>query len=87
VLYSQLPKGAEVLFGPGQPLKADRWNRYTEDGTTVGKEVRLKMRKLTDEAPQDVQVIYRPWITLRNGKRLYATAYGLKAWRLTIRKK
>ena len=36
--------------------------------------------------PQGYQVIYRPWITLRNGRRLYAAAYGLKAWRLVIRK-
>ncbi len=38
------------------------------------------------KVPQGVQVIYRPWITLRNGKRLYAATYGLKAWRLTVRK-
>lgn len=38
------------------------------------------------DAPQGYQVIYRPWITLRSGKRLYACDYGLKAWRLTVRK-
>ena len=38
------------------------------------------------DVPQGYQVIYRPWITLRNGKRLYAAAYGLRAWRLLIRK-
>ena len=27
------------------------------------------------------------YITLRNGKRLYAKACGLKAWRLTVRKR
>lgn len=38
------------------------------------------------DVPQGYQVIYRTWVTSRNGKRLYAAAYGLKAWRLTIRK-
>ncbi len=27
--------------------------------------------------------IYRPWIT-RNGKRIYASSYGLKAWRIWV---
>jgi hypothetical protein len=38
------------------------------------------------QAPQGSKVIYRPWITLRSGKRLYAASYGRKAWRLTVRK-
>ncbi len=38
------------------------------------------------KAPQGTQVIYRAWITLRSGKRLYAATYGRKAWRLTVRK-
>jgi hypothetical protein len=45
------------------------------------------MRKLNDEVPQDAEVIFRPWITLRNGKRLYAKHFGLRAWPLVIRKK
>jgi hypothetical protein len=36
--------------------------------------------------PQGYEVIYRASITLRNGKRLYARNYGLKAFRLTVRK-
>lgn len=32
-------------------------------------------------------VIFRPFITLKNGKRLYAWQYGLKAFMLRIRKK
>lgn len=31
------------------------------------------------------RVIYRPYITLKNGKRLYAKAYGLRAFRLVVR--
>jgi len=32
-------------------------------------------------------VIFRPFITLKNGKRLYAWQYGLKAFMIRIRKK
>ena len=38
------------------------------------------------DVPEGFMVIYRPWITLRNGRRLYASAYGFKAWPLLIRK-
>ena len=41
------------------------------------------MRKLSN----DEVVIFRPFITLKNGRRLYARAYGYKAWRLVIRKR
>lgn len=44
------------------------------------------MVKEADPVPEGYTVIYRPWITLRNGKRLYAVAYGLKSWRLKVRK-
>jgi len=30
-------------------------------------------------------VIYRTWITGKNGERLYAKDYGRRAWRLVIR--
>ncbi len=43
------------------------------------------MRKLPD-VPEGYKVIFRPWRTLPNGKRLYASAYGLKAWPLVVRK-
>jgi len=36
--------------------------------------------------PEGFEVVYATVITLRNGKRLYASAYGLKAWRLGGRK-
>ena len=44
------------------------------------------MVKKTEAVPEGYRVIYRPWITLRNGRRLYAKAYGLTAWRLLVRK-
>jgi hypothetical protein len=40
----------------------------------------------TKRPDDDCEVIYRPWITLKNGKRIYAAVYGLKAFRLVISK-
>ncbi len=37
--------------------------------------------------PEGYEVVYTAFITLRNGRRLYAAAYGLKAWRLIVRKR
>ena len=33
---------------------------------------------------KDVVVIYRPYKTLKNGKRIYASSYGKKAFRFEI---
>ncbi len=35
----------------------------------------------------DVEVIYTPYITLRNGRRLYAYEKGLKAFRIEVPRK
>jgi len=43
--------------------------------------------KEAEEVPEGCEVVYTAFITLRNGKRLYAAAYGRKAWRLIVRKK
>lgn len=43
------------------------------------------VKKKIEDVPEGFQVIYRPWITLRNGKRLYASACGLTAFRLVVR--
>jgi hypothetical protein len=40
-----------------------------------------------EQIPEGYEVVYTAYITLRNGKRLYASAYGRKAWRLIVRKK
>jgi hypothetical protein len=40
-----------------------------------------------ERIPEGYEVVYTTVITLRNGKRLYASAYGRKAWRLIVRKK
>ena len=39
------------------------------------------------EVPEGYEVVYTAYITLRDGKRLYASSYGRKAWRLIVRKK
>jgi hypothetical protein len=47
-----------------------------------------QMDKLNDEnVPEGYTVVYTPYITLKNGKRLYASSYGRKVWRLVIRNK
>jgi hypothetical protein len=35
----------------------------------------------------DYEYIYVASITLRNGKRIYAASYGLKAFRIRVRKR
>jgi len=35
----------------------------------------------------EANVIYRPWIVDKNGKRLYARDYGHKAWRIVLKEK
>jgi hypothetical protein len=37
--------------------------------------------------PEGYEVVYTAYITLRNGKRLYARACGRKAWRLIVPKR
>jgi len=45
------------------------------------------VKKEDERVPEGYEVVYSAFITLRNGKRLYASAYGRKAWRLVVRKK
>jgi hypothetical protein len=44
------------------------------------------VKKRAEEVPEGMKVVYSAFITLRNGRRLYAKAYGRKAWRLIVRK-
>ena len=44
------------------------------------------MKKEAEQIPEGYEVVYTAYITLRNGKRLYASAYGRTAWRLVVRK-
>ncbi len=36
------------------------------------------------DVPKGFKVIFRPWIT-KNGRRLHARTFGLRAWRLLVR--
>ena len=45
------------------------------------------MQNGEERIPKGYEVVYTTYITLRNGKRLYASDYGRKAWRLVVRKK
>lgn len=45
-----------------------------------------RMDNRTDPRPEE-NVVYTKYITLRNGKRLYAAAYGLDAFRIVVRRK
>jgi hypothetical protein len=45
-----------------------------------------RMDSRTDPRPEE-NVVYTRYITLRNGKRLYAAAYGLDAFRIVVRPK
>jgi hypothetical protein len=43
------------------------------------------MVKRSAQPPQKrVKVIYRPWITTKDGRRIYAKTYGKKVFRLEI---
>lgn len=42
------------------------------------------MAKRQRAVPPGYTVIYRPWITLRNGRRLYAWQCGLRAFALVV---
>ncbi len=51
-------------------------------------QTRKEERMAKQSTPCDeFEFIYRKFITLRNGKRLYASAYGRKAFRLKVRKR
>ena len=45
----------------------------------------MAKQKLNEPKPND-RVIYRAWITVK-GRKLYARAFGLKAWPIVIRAK
>jgi len=44
----------------------------------------LATEEQKNPAPKEFKVIYRPWITLKNGKRLYASQIGKRAFRLLV---
>jgi hypothetical protein len=46
----------------------------------------MSKKAVEKDVPEGYTVLYTPWITLRNGRRLYASAYGRKVWRILVRK-
>jgi len=42
---------------------------------------------MRDSHNDAVKYIYTAFITLKNGKRIYASQYGLKAFRIAVKRK
>jgi hypothetical protein len=42
------------------------------------------MDKKKIEVPEGYKLVFRAWKTLKDGKRLYAKNFGLKAWPLLV---
>ena len=42
-----------------------------------------KEKNIKDKNDEDRNFIFRPWIT-KNGKRIYAKSYGIKAFKIYI---
>lgn len=47
----------------------------------------MKQLKLPLSIPEGYEVVFRPWITLKNGKRLLASQVGKRAFPLVVRVK
>lgn len=44
----------------------------------------MKQLTLPLPIPEGYQLVFRPWITLKNGKRLYAAQVGKRAFPLVV---
>lgn len=44
------------------------------------------MKQVSPNSATEYVVVFTPYITLRNGRRIYAQAYGLKAFAIKVRK-
>ena len=44
----------------------------------------MKQLRLPLPVPEGYKVVFRPWITLRNGKRLFASQVGKRAFPLVV---
>jgi hypothetical protein len=45
----------------------------------------MKQLSLKLDIPEGYKVLFRPWITLKNGTRLYARAVGKRAFPLIVK--
>ena len=75
-----LPSGELTKFISGLVLVVGSHGRQP----AVRKEVEVVKEK--EDVREGYEVVYTAFITLKNGKRIYASSYGLKAFRLEIRK-
>ena len=83
-----MARGTMPVSPPGSDSNTLRMAAIRSSATrryTVGREVIDVLKD--EEVPEGYEGIYTKYITLRNGKRLYASTYGRKVWRLVIRKK
>lgn len=47
----------------------------------------MKQLKLDLPIPEGYELIFRPWTTTRNGKRIWAKHYGLRAFPMIVAKR
>lgn len=47
----------------------------------------MQQQKLALPIPEGYELVFRPWITLKNGKKLYASQIGKKAFPLIVKSK
>lgn len=45
----------------------------------------MKQLKLPLPIPEGYKLVFRPWITLKNGKKLFASQFGKRAFPLVVR--
>jgi hypothetical protein len=50
-------------------------------------EVIYVLKQEDGQIPEGYEVVYTAYITLRNGRRLYASSKGLRAFRILVKKK
>ena len=45
----------------------------------------MQQKKLPIPIPEGYMVVFRPWTTLKNGKKLYASQVGKRAFALVVK--
>ena len=43
-----------------------------------------KKKKKNDKSKEEKDFIFRPWITTKNGQKIYAKSYGKKAFKIYL---
>ena len=68
-----------IVYHPCLPLASI-------SGICFGKICLKEVVAMIDNRKEDVKYIYVAFITLRNGKRIYARQYGHKAFRIAVKR-